>query len=51
MRFHWLRDKEVQKEIKVFWDKGKNNLADYYTKHHTASYHRKIRPQYIRDKH
>ena len=44
MRFHWLCDKEVQKEIKVFWDKGKNNLADYYTKHHTCRIHTKYFP-------
>ena len=50
MRYHWLRDKETQKEINVYWDKGTNNLADYYTKHHTAPYHRKIRSLYIRDK-
>ena len=49
MRFHWLRDKATQRQIRVFWDSGKNNLADYPTKHHTAPHHKKVRPYYIRD--
>ena len=39
MKFHWLRDKETQKRLKVYWDKGENNLADPYTKHHPTTYH------------
>ena len=50
MNFHWLRDKELQNQIKVSWEKGKNNHADYFTKHHAITHHRKIRPIYIRDK-
>ena len=32
MRFHWLKDREAQKQFKFIWDKGSNNLADYFTK-------------------
>ena len=28
MNMHWLRDKEVLKQIRVYWDKGKNNDTD-----------------------
>ena len=52
MHLHWLRDKEKQKYFKVFWDKGANNYADYFTKHHPIIHHRRIRNErtYIRDK-
>ena len=51
MRFHWLRDKETQKQISVCWDKGINNKADYCTKHHPTKYHLDIRRRnlFIRD--
>ena len=47
MKFHWLRDKELQKLIRVFWDKGINNDADYFTKHHSTTHHQAIREKYI----
>ena len=47
MRYHWLREKELQKHIKIYWDKGSNNHADYFTKHFPAKYHQEIRPNYI----
>lgn len=43
MRYHWLRDKETKKKIRVYWDKGSNNLADPYTKHHPTKYHLELR--------
>ena len=51
MHLHWLRDKENKNHFKVFWDKGSNNGADYFTKHHATIHHRKVRSlrQYIRD--
>ena len=55
MRYHWLRDKETQKQIKIYWKKGKDeadsNKADYQTKHYYTVYHRGIRPNYVLDKH
>ena len=47
MRYHWLREKELQKQIKIYWQKGSENHADYYTKHFPAKYHQEIRPKYI----
>ena len=43
VRFYWLRDRVKQGQFKVFWDSGKNNLADYYTKHHPPSHHKLMR--------
>ena len=42
---HWLRDRSLQKEFVVIWDKAANNLADYFTKPFPDTYHRVIRPQ------
>ena len=51
MQLHWLRDKELNKSFKVFWDKGKKNGAEYYTKHHPTVHHRRIRldRKFVRD--
>ena len=51
MNMHWLRDKEVLKQIRVYWDKGKNNDADYFTKHFPPSVHRHQRRHYIKSAH
>ena len=47
MRFHWLRDRSNQKQFHIFWDKGTNNWADYFTKQHSAKHHKVMRPKYI----
>ena len=44
MRFHWLREKMAQNNLRIFWEKGSNNFADYFTKHHSTKHHEKIRP-------
>ena len=46
MRYHWIRDQQLQKTIKVYWDKGQNNMADYFTKHHPPIHHRRMRKIY-----
>ena len=47
MRYHWMRNKEALKLFRYYWAKGSDNNADYFTKHHPPSIHRKMRPQYI----
>ena len=49
MRFHWLRDKETLKNIRVYWDAGSNNDADYFTKTHTTPTHRSLCSNFIQD--
>jgi hypothetical protein len=44
MRFYWVRDRIRQGQFHVFWEAGKQNVADYYTKHHATSHHRAMRP-------
>ena len=49
MKLHWLRDPYNKQFFDVFWDKGKDNDADYFTKHHPTSHHRLHRPTYVQD--
>ena len=44
IRFYWLRDRVNQGQFWVFWDSGRYNKGDFYTKHHPPSYHRKMQP-------
>ena len=44
MRFHWLRDQEAQSQFRFYWGPGKENLGDYWTKHHCAAHHIEKRP-------
>ena len=46
VKFHWLRDRENQKQFNMCWKPGKKNLADYFTKHHPEIHHR-TQGQYI----
>ena len=43
MRFHWLRDRSMQKQFRFYWRPGPTNYADYWTKHHPAAHHRNMR--------
>ena len=47
MRFHWLRDRECQKQFRIYWRPGKSNYADYWTKHHLAKHHQNVRREFI----
>ena len=47
MRFYWLRDRENQGQFHLYWDRGSENLADYFTKHHSAAHHKRMRPIYL----
>ncbi len=47
MRFHWLRDREYQRQFRIYWRPRKLNYADYWTKHHPAKHHQNIRKEFI----
>ena len=44
VRFYWLRDRVKQGQFFVYWESGKHNLADFFTKHHPPIYHKRMRP-------
>ena len=47
MRFYWVQDRVNQKQFHVYWKPGKENLADYVTKHHTAKHHQEMRYKFL----
>jgi hypothetical protein len=51
MRFYWIKDRVKQGHFNVHWRRGSDNLADYFTKHHSPSHHRLMRSRYLLDLH
>jgi hypothetical protein len=47
MRFWWVRDRVRQGQFKIQWAPGKDNKADYFTKHFPPSHHTEIRGTYL----
>ena len=47
MRFHWIKDRVKQKQFVIYWVPGKDNFADYVTKHHPATHHLNMRKQFF----
>jgi hypothetical protein len=43
MRYHCQIDRVHQKQFDVYWRPGRENLGDYYTKHHSAQHHKDMR--------
>ena len=47
MRFHWLRDRDTLRQLRFYWRAGTLNLADYFTKHHSAAHHKSVRGEFL----
>jgi hypothetical protein len=47
MRFYWIKDRVKQGQFQVYWGPGFQNLADYFTKHHSPAHHKRMRDIYI----
>ena len=45
----WVADQVQRKQFDVKWHPGQENLGDYYTKHHPASHHARVRPIYLHE--
>lgn len=39
MHFHWIQDQQQQNKIHLQWKPGKDNMGDYFTKHHSPAAH------------
>jgi hypothetical protein len=51
MRFYWIKDRVQQGQFLVHWRRGTDNLADYFTKHHSPTHHRLMRSRYLLELH
>jgi hypothetical protein len=49
MRFFWVRDRVQQGQFIIYWRKGSDNDADYFTKQHPTSHHRALRQRYLHE--
>jgi hypothetical protein len=47
MHFYWIKDWVKQGQFKNYWGPGFQNVADYFTKHHSLAHHKIIRNVYI----
>ena len=47
MRFLWLSDRANQNQFHLYWKKVDTNKADYFTKHHQASYYQNPSSVYL----
>lgn len=49
MRFYWVRDRVRAGQFTIYWKRGVDNQADYFTKHHPTSHHRKSRSTFLHE--
>jgi hypothetical protein len=47
MRYHWLQDRVAQGQFNLYWAPGKQNGADYFSKHHPPAHHQLMRHKYL----
>jgi hypothetical protein len=47
IQFYWIKDRVRQGQFNVYWGPGYQNLADYFTKHHSLAHHKRMREIYI----
>ena len=47
MHYHWINNRILKKQFQLRWDKGSNNLTNYFTKHHLPAHHMSMRPLYL----
>ncbi len=47
MRFSWVADAVAQGFFDIKYYSGKEDLADYQSKHHTGAHHKAVQPWYL----
>jgi hypothetical protein len=47
MCFYWLCDRKAQGRFQIYWQPGKLNSADYFTKHHSPLHHVNVRYEFL----
>jgi hypothetical protein len=47
MRFYWIKDRVKKGQFGVYWGPGYQNVADYFTKHHSPAHYKRMREMYI----
>ena len=47
MIFHWLYDRDTQKQFRLYWIPGTKKRSDYWTKRHCMAHHQAMRPDIL----
>ena len=47
MRFYWVKYRIMQGQFYIYWRRGRDNLADYFTKYHSPAHHKLMRSTYL----
>jgi hypothetical protein len=47
MWFYWIQDRVIQAQFHIYFGPSNDNLANYFTKHHTATHHWWMQPVYL----
>ena len=47
MSFYWINGRIKQRQFRVFWRPGPENLGDYHSKHHPPEYHIVVCSKYL----
>jgi hypothetical protein len=47
MRYHWIRDQVSQNTFRVYWQRGADNLADFFTKALPVQRHQELKCKFV----
>jgi hypothetical protein len=47
MRFHWICNQKCQPQFHIYWQPGKLNYTNYWTKHHPETHHCNKRKDFL----
>jgi hypothetical protein len=47
MHFYWIHDRDKQGQFMIHWRKETDNLAYYFTKHHSPTHKKVMRSHYL----
>ncbi len=47
LKFHWLCNWECQWQFRIYWQPGKLNYANYWTKHHPETHHCNMQKEFL----
>ena len=47
MRYFWVTDQNHRKILDIIWQPGAENLANYFSKHHIGTHHKRVRSWYM----
>ena len=42
MEYYWLREEIIRNQFDIYWNKGKINFADGFSKYNMVNYHQEI---------